>query len=270
MKLFSLLISFLFLAGVLADDESDYMDNVLSSTEFFRIAYFDNGLVDLDGGYRINGLEVVIEEMVDDINNQYTYENFCKINFLIAVPEARDILSHVADPQPSQSQTDLHLNQTQKANLFLDHMIRIIGVPLIGYRVKYTYTTSFGTLKEVANETRKFVVPALRNLMIRRLLGESVQRVNDQASLLPNCRLLGLYLSTQSPELYIKEVRIESTSRTCIFKDKNDTQIRYRKFGATWSKINADDQPGESLEELLQRGHPQNLPTPPEISILVP
>ncbi|XP_050443888.1 uncharacterized protein LOC126847626 isoform X1 [Adelges cooleyi] len=211
--------------------------------------------------------------MVDDINNQYTYENFCKINFLIAVPEARDILSHVADPQPSQisGQTDLHLNQTQKANLFLDHMIRFIGAALIErYRVELTYATSFGTLKEIANETRKFVVPTLRNVIRRRLLGEPVERVNDQASLLPNCRLLGLYLSTQSPELYIKEVRIESTSRTCIFKDKNDTQIRYRKFGATWSKINADDQPGESLEDLLQRGQPQNLPTPSEYTIFVP
>ncbi|XP_050443873.1 uncharacterized protein LOC126847610 [Adelges cooleyi] len=124
MKLFSLLISFLFLAGVLADDESDYMDNVLSSTAVFKMVYFMN---DVDGRHGLNGLEAVIEKMVDDINNQYTYENFCKINFLIAVPEARDILSHVA----VSGQTDLHLNQTQKANLFLDHMIRFIGAALL-------------------------------------------------------------------------------------------------------------------------------------------
>ncbi|XP_050433941.1 uncharacterized protein LOC126841485 [Adelges cooleyi] len=264
MKLFTLLITFLFLAGVLADDESVYMDNVYTSTEVIKAIYsMRNVSNQLHRTISREGLEYIIESMVDDVDNRLTFKNFPKICFLIAVPDHKDILSNVPVllPVPNRpGNYDLVVGPTQKANVFLDLMIRFIGAELIGYRLQMTYTTDRGTLQDIANERREFAATALTRLIRRRLLGEQV--VDDEASLLPKCRLLGIYLSTQSPDTYIKKVEIESTSLTCIFTDKSNTKRSYRKIDGTWSQIGLNDQAGESLEAQLQRGHPRVPPTP--------
>ncbi|XP_050433970.1 uncharacterized protein LOC126841497 [Adelges cooleyi] len=252
MKLFTLLITFLFLAGVLADDGSVYMDNVFTSTELIKYIYLKSYLT-TSGTSIINGLEHIIESMVDSVD-QFYFKNFQKLCFLIAIPDHMDIISDAMAMYqvPDQPERFVRVRGvTQKANVFLDLMIRFIGLELIGYRLKMTYTTDRGTLQNIANERREYVRLALINIIRRRVLGEQV--VDDVASLLPKCRFLGVYLSAKSPESYIKEVDIESTSLTCIFKDKNDTISKYRKIDGTWSQIGLNDQAGESLETQLQR-----------------
>ncbi|XP_050434005.1 uncharacterized protein LOC126841504 isoform X2 [Adelges cooleyi] len=252
MKLFTLLITFLFVAGVLADDESVYMDDLLTSTELIKKIYSKNYLT-TSGTSIINGLEHIIESMVDSVD-EFFFNNFQKLCFLIAIPDHMDIISDaIAMDQISDQSGNLVRvrDLTKKANVFLDLMIRFIGLELIGYRLQMTYTTDRGTLQNIANERREYVRLALINIIRRRVLGEQV--VDDVASLLPKCRFLGVYLSAQSPESYIKKVEIEPTSHTCIFEDKNDTISKYRKIDGTWSQIGLNDQAGESLETQLQR-----------------
>ncbi|XP_050431022.1 uncharacterized protein LOC126839655 isoform X1 [Adelges cooleyi] len=260
MKLSSLLISFLFLAGVLADDESVYMDNIFTSTELIKNIYFKSYLT-TSGTPIINGLEHIIEFMVDDVH-ELGFLNFQKLCFLIAIPDHKDSISNIAAFRRVPGQSGMYdgvFGLTQKANAILDQMIQVIVIKLIGYRPKITYTTEFGTLQDIANERRELAALALKSLIGRRLLGEQV--VDDEASLSSKCRFLGIYLSTQSPDTYIKEVDIESTSLTCIFTDKSNTISKYRKIDGTWSQIVFNNQAGESLETQLQRGRPRVPPT---------
>ncbi|XP_050431023.1 uncharacterized protein LOC126839655 isoform X2 [Adelges cooleyi] len=238
MKLSSLLISFLFLAGVLADDESVYMDNIFTSTELIKNIYFKSYLT-------TSGTPIIK-----------------KLCFLIAIPDHKDSISNIAAFRRVPGQSGMYdgvFGLTQKANAILDQMIQVIVIKLIGYRPKITYTTEFGTLQDIANERRELAALALKSLIGRRLLGEQV--VDDEASLSSKCRFLGIYLSTQSPDTYIKEVDIESTSLTCIFTDKSNTISKYRKIDGTWSQIVFNNQAGESLETQLQRGRPRVPPT---------
>ncbi|XP_050433996.1 uncharacterized protein LOC126841500 isoform X21 [Adelges cooleyi] len=128
-------------------------------------------------------------------------------------------------------------------------------VDMEGCSYPYEYT-----LKQLANDTRKLVAWSLKSIIGRRMLGESV-RVDDTESLIAKCLLLGIYFSTQSPESYIKQVDIDSRSRTCITTDTKNIQKRYRKIEGTWFEIHSGEQRGESLEAQLQYGYPQVQPT---------
>ncbi|XP_050434226.1 uncharacterized protein LOC126841677 [Adelges cooleyi] len=185
MKIFCLLIS-IFFVKVLAVYDS-YMGFLHLTTIGIKLAYEKNDLT-VGSRSRLNGLEYLIETMVDNVKNDPTYQDFRHINFLMAVPDHSEILSRISE-LPGQSK-------------------------------------------------------------------KSVRVVDDIASLSSNCRLLGVYFSTQSPKLYIKDVMIESTSGTCILKDKNNTLRKYRKMDGTWSQIGLNNQAGESLETQLQRGRP--------------
>ncbi|XP_050430156.1 uncharacterized protein LOC126839128 isoform X5 [Adelges cooleyi] len=166
-----------------------------------------------------------------------------KINFLIAVPEQLEIISRI-----------------EVAVWYLRGMKelihRLLRLRMGGYKKDLTMET----LKPYADHRRAYIVPALRNLIGRRLLDGSVQHVDDEASLLANCRLLGLYLSTQSPESFIVGVKIDLTDFTCTFTDKNDAERRYRKIDNVWSEISMENQVIKSLEQQLRFGYPQGRP----------
>ncbi|XP_050431444.1 uncharacterized protein LOC126840007 [Adelges cooleyi] len=208
--------------------------------------------------------------MVDaSIDTENVLFDFCTTNFLMAVPDETDILSNTAafsireepakDPEKVNAEYEITQDLTEKAIFFFYLMTYFIDY-IRGSSNDLTYTTDHGTLKDIANERRDHVASALNGIIGRRII-DTVGDEDDVASLTLKCYYLGIYLSTQSPELYIKEVNIDSTSLTCIFIDKNNNQKRYGKIDATWSEINSDDQPGESLVQLLQRGYPQNPPT---------
>ncbi|XP_050430155.1 uncharacterized protein LOC126839128 isoform X4 [Adelges cooleyi] len=234
MKLFFLLICFFFV-DVLADEDLDnYMSYFYLSTTSIKRAYSMNN-VTIGDRSGLNGLELVIEAMVDDTNNALEYAEFCKINFLIAIPEQTEILPRIAELS------------------FLPPLLRI---RMDGYKKDL----NMETLKSYADYRRTFVVPALKNRIQSRLLDGSVEHVDDEASLLANCRLLGLYLSTQSPESFIVGVKIDLTDFTCTFTDKNDAERRYRKIDNVWSEISMENQVIKSLEQQLRFGYPQGRP----------
>ncbi|XP_050431419.1 uncharacterized protein LOC126839989 [Adelges cooleyi] len=241
MKIFCLLIS-IFFVKVLAVYDS-YMGFLHLTTIGIKLAYEKNDLT-VGSRSRLNGLEYLIETMVDNVKNDPTYQDFRHINFLMAVPDHSEILSRISE-LPGQSK--------KNANKFFNKLLHDL-VSVVGVDMERRFSADGKTLENLANTSREFVALAVRSIIRHRLLG--VRVVDDIASLSSNCRLLGVYFSTQSPKLYIKEVMIESTSGTCILKDKNNTLRKYRKMDGTWSQIGLNNQAGESLETQLQRGRP--------------
>ncbi|XP_050433993.1 uncharacterized protein LOC126841500 isoform X20 [Adelges cooleyi] len=223
MKLFCLLFS-LFLVESLAYYYDRYVKLVHLTNMGIRRAYLKNDL-------RVRGRS-----------------GASKICLLLAVPDHDEILFMPEHP-------DLY----DKANLYFNKMLQdlntIAGVDMEGCSYPYEYS-----LKQLANDTRKLVAWSLKSIIGRRMLGESV-RVDDTESLIAKCLLLGIYFSTQSPESYIKQVDIDSRSRTCITTDTRNIQKRYRKIEGTWFEIHSGEQRGESLEAQLQYGYPRVQPT---------
>ncbi|XP_050439736.1 uncharacterized protein LOC126845179 [Adelges cooleyi] len=112
------------------------------------------------------------------------------------------------------------------------------------------------TLESLINTMREFVAWSIKCLIRSRILGSE----QDVLSL-PNCRLLGLYWSTQSPNSYIVEVNVDSTAGTCILKNVHDIEKKYSKIEGTWSEIYGIGHVQESLERQLERGQPLVAPT---------
>ncbi|XP_050431461.1 uncharacterized protein LOC126840016 isoform X2 [Adelges cooleyi] len=228
MKLFCLLIS-LFFMEVLAPYDR-YMELVHITTIGIKLAYEKYDLT-IGGRSEANGLEYLIETMVDNVNNDLTYQNFHHPEILKRRTEVYDDL--------------------------FDKMIQDIESKL-GIDMPGDYFGDKKTLINLANMRRDFVAWSLKSIIRRRMLG-SVQDVEDGASLLPNCRLIGIYLSTQLPTSYINEVNIDSSSRTCTFISCSTTEKTLRKIGGTWTI----DSYGlvKTLEDYLQHGHHQTAPT---------
>ncbi|XP_050431423.1 uncharacterized protein LOC126839992 [Adelges cooleyi] len=243
MKYLWFLISFFFV-NIMANDLSDYKECVWNITDFIRQAY-EKRNVTVGGISRANGLEHIIEIMVDDVNS--IYKDFRKINCLIAVPERPNMIFKVPGPYYS--------NILKKAKHFHDVMLKQmsskLGIKL--YEVRYQI---WGTLKTLGDDRRDYVIPALNNI-ITRILGEPVQ--NDVAFTLRLCRFMGLYLSTHLPNAYIKKIQIEPIFGTCILRDINKTNRRYGKIGDVWSELSLEDVnvPVQSIEQQLRLGFPQ-------------
>ncbi|XP_050430147.1 uncharacterized protein LOC126839125 isoform X2 [Adelges cooleyi] len=253
MKLFCLLISFFFV-DVLADFET-YLEYIFTTTEAMRLAYEKNDLT-VGDRYGANALEHMIETMVDDVNNDIDYMDFCKINFLIAVPENTEIVDRI--PQFPDYPT------LEKASFFLhimqEEIESILGYSVMGYNLVLT------TPETIADQRREIVIPALRNIIKRRLLDEPVHDEEADDSILPNCRLLGLYLSTQFPESFTKELVIDSTGRNCIVTDESNAIRVYRKIDNAWSLTSLENinQSLQTLEEQLLLGVPPITPSSDE------
>ncbi|XP_050439734.1 uncharacterized protein LOC126845178 isoform X2 [Adelges cooleyi] len=243
MKIFCLLIS-IFFVNVLADEHDDYLNYVYLTTGLIQLAYLKD--LTVEGRPGANGLEHQIEKMVDDINNVNKYQNFRKICFLMAVPDHLEILLEVQEPPP---------RPYPKANQFLAIMVNELE-SIVGMRIHGLETDDGSTLEGFINMIREFVAWSIKRLIRSRILGSQ----QDVLSL-PNCRLLGLYWSTQSPNSYIVEVNVDSTAGTCILKNVHDDEKKYSKIEGTWSEIYENGHVRESLERQLERGQPLVAPT---------
>ncbi|XP_050433526.1 uncharacterized protein LOC126841233 [Adelges cooleyi] len=247
MKLFCVFIYFFFV-DVLADDNAVYMDYVYKITQTYDIiAHHKYGLTD-NRGRTVSGandLEHVIETMVYDIDAKDCYKNSLrKLIFLIAVPDKIEIVLGIPEFQNDDPE--------KKANNLLLEMIEYIE-KLLGFRYEETYNSDLGTLITIANRGRQCVAIALIRIIERRVLGV-VQHVNDP-SLPAKCRFIGIYLSAQTPELYMKAVEVNLTGLTCTFTDKNDGKKRYGYIDGKWSQISLDlGRPLESLQDQLRIG----------------
>ncbi|XP_050434224.1 uncharacterized protein LOC126841675 [Adelges cooleyi] len=234
MKLFCLLIS-LFFVEVLAPYDL-YMKLVHLTTIGIKLAYEKNDLT-VGSRSRLNGLEYLIETMVDNVNNDPTYQDFRIICFLMAVPDHTEIL----------------LGRTDVNDLFDKMLADLLSEIEIDMRVGRFAVEN--TLKNLAYLRREHVAWSLKNLIRRRILGSEQDVIS-----LPNCRLLGMYWSTQNPMAYINEVNIDSTSSTCTLNSCASFETTIRKIGGTWTVRNRYGTV-ITLEENLQQGHQRTAPT---------
>ncbi|XP_050429781.1 uncharacterized protein LOC126838976 isoform X6 [Adelges cooleyi] len=218
-----------------------YMELVHITTIGIKLAYEKNDLT-IGGRSEANGLEYLIETMVDNVNNDLTYQNFRHINFLTAVLDHPEIL----------------LRRTEVYDDLFDKMIQDIESKL-GIDMPGDYFGVEKKLENLANMRRDFVAWSLKSIIRRRMLG-SVLDIEDDASLLPNCRLIGIYFSTQQPRSYINEVNVDSPSRTCIITSCDNHLMKIRKIDATWSVFSSNGL-HNTLEYYLQHGRPQTAPT---------
>ncbi|XP_050433528.1 uncharacterized protein LOC126841234 [Adelges cooleyi] len=235
------------------------MDNVFKTTKSLRAAFFKKGFADKSGttipggNSGANSLELVIAEMASDITAGSPYYDFCKMNFLIAVQDQLEIVSEIEELPNDEPY--------EKANKFFRAFEQYIE-GLLGFTYADTYNESHGTATTLANKGRAYVSTALNRLTQLRVLGFK-QRENDYPTLAVKCRIMGLYLSSQSPELYIKKVDINPADSSCTYTNKNNDRKKYSYFNGIWSEISFDDPPRslQSLEDLLKLVHPPNPPT---------
>ncbi|XP_050443264.1 uncharacterized protein LOC126847194 [Adelges cooleyi] len=94
-------------------------------------------------------------------------------------------------------------------------------------------------------EERRATGTSLENTIRQRVLGtENPEVVEDQngsirdCPLLRFCRLMGLYMSTQLPTLYIKKIWIDSNENTCTLDD-GTIERKFKKINGVWSQISS-------------------------------
>ncbi|XP_050442591.1 uncharacterized protein LOC126846828 isoform X2 [Adelges cooleyi] len=96
-------------------------------------------------------------------------------------------------------------------------------------------------------EERRVTGRSPKNIIERRVFDGPVSDV----SLFQMCRLMGLYMSTQFPTSYIKEIWIDPIINTCTLDD-GITQKRFKKMNGEWWQISPDDDTVRPLEEHLR------------------
>ncbi|XP_050443263.1 uncharacterized protein LOC126847193 [Adelges cooleyi] len=298
MKLFCFLITFV-IVNVLANDEVTYYKEVVFLTnEAIEIAYSTNDLIVGDIS-SINGLEHVIEKMVND---EDSYKCFAQLNLMIAVPDQTDLINYIPrldcfslrgmeDVTPMKRCIDYQdfMQHEMKYTLGIDYPIADENQDFEGLNlttlaeqrrswVKTALKNIFrrklrsmydqfmlqlgirNTLNLVGSnlatliEERRISGTSLENTIRRRVLGTNIPEVvEDQNgsvrdySLLPLCRLMGLYLSTLFPTSYIKELWINPNVSTCTMDDGTTLRV-FKKINGVWSQISSINQ---LLEDLL-------------------
>ncbi|XP_050427572.1 uncharacterized protein LOC126837664 isoform X4 [Adelges cooleyi] len=239
------------------------MEILCRTNEVIERASHINDLT-VEGISGINGLEYVIETMVD--NNNY-YVEFGKINFMIALPDNIEMVAYIREPLFFDTEIEKAENLQYIMQMEIINTLKLlnISIPLPeGDEDRVTMFNQFNmkqpeirdtsnlgrlNLTTLIKETRVSGT-SLKNKM-RRALGTSNPEVDDEPNeslLFRLCRSLGLYMSTQNPTSYINHLRIDST--ICIMYD-GITQQRYKQFKGIWWQIDKDNRRIQLLEELI-------------------
>ncbi|XP_050428918.1 uncharacterized protein LOC126838479 isoform X4 [Adelges cooleyi] len=179
-----------------------------------------------------NKTDVVLGIPVSDFNHTKEFENL--------VENGKELPRHILYKRELKSAGNHQYIMHEEMVAILGQRIRdAINIEVSEY---YKHKNSEKLdLSTLANERREFyVAPALKHILTRELEA-SVQRVDDDVSLLRVCRFIGIYISTQLPDLYITDLQIDSTDGTCTLWDKCNTPKRYRKINGSWSQISLDD-----------------------------
>ncbi|XP_050438866.1 uncharacterized protein LOC126844606 [Adelges cooleyi] len=290
MKLFCFFMSFLFvyvLANVKADHtkevlvKTDYMKLVLVANNEIERAYYMNN-VPFGGKSGANGLEYVIETIVGDTT---FYKHFGKINSMIAVPDKMDI-SVDMDEKPSydnltklkyyqslvawkikntldiyyypevddeQNIAFLEVDEDQKISSFVvaeDQSVDILEFDIDILELDKKQNFGDFDLTKLAQQRRTLTGLALKKILKSLCTTNKNEHPVHHVALLRICRFLGLYMSTQFPELYIKNIEVDSMNRTCILYN-GTTSLVYRKNNDVWEQI-WEDGKTQPLEEQLK------------------
>ncbi|XP_050442590.1 uncharacterized protein LOC126846828 isoform X1 [Adelges cooleyi] len=124
---------------------------------------------------------------------------------------------------------------------------RIIGTMYYQLLMKLERGDTLGFNLASLIEERRVTGRSPKNIIERRVFDGPVSDV----SLFQMCRLMGLYMSTQFPTSYIKEIWIDPIINTCTLDD-GITQKRFKKMNGEWWQISPDDDTVRPLEEHLR------------------
>ncbi|XP_050443276.1 uncharacterized protein LOC126847198 isoform X4 [Adelges cooleyi] len=220
MKLFYFFIP-LVLVYVSATDEERYKMEVFITNEMIELAYNKNDLI-VEEYSGANGLEYVIENMVNDEND---YNSFAKINFMIAIPDETDIVILI----PGLEYLHARLIMT-KCRRYQNDMQHELGITLnIGFP-EFPYGKDFKSmnLTILGEERRHFVKQALQNIF-KRKLGPMYDQFILQLEIRDTLNSEHLNLTTLTEGRRVTGTSIESSIRHVLgtdIADVNQDQTR--------------------------------------------
>ncbi|XP_050424017.1 uncharacterized protein LOC126835455 [Adelges cooleyi] len=205
MKLFCVFLSFVFV-NVIADIRQ-YMMAVFITNRHIQLA-FEHNTIQIG-----NGLERVIKTMVYD--NAYLMD---EISVMIAIPEYAN------------------LNDIQQSTNYQTLMQNEIAVQL-SLPVPEFPNQNFGNLnlRQLGEERRFFTAEALKNITIRALDG-----LEPGVTLKQLCRIIGVWTSTQIPNLFITSTNVEPYS-VCALEDEEGHVVKYRSFEGIYWQVDVTD-----------------------------
>ncbi|XP_050433558.1 uncharacterized protein LOC126841253 isoform X2 [Adelges cooleyi] len=247
-------------------DQEDYRKEVSIANAFIELAYNKNDLIVGDNS-GINGLEHVIEIMVDDIIH---YDEFGIMNLMIAVPDKTDILTHIHYSGHDDNKTRLK-NYQKDMGLKISTVLGLSDTEIEEIRrlgdFKIDETERLGDLEideterlgdteidetenieTIAQTRRDCTGPAIKNI-IRRVLDEHAQVVPDDPAVERMCRLMGLFRSTQFPSSFTTMVKIDFSKRTCILLHELN-MIKYTYNAGTWVQVKRNNVLQALVEQL--------------------
>ncbi|XP_050443287.1 uncharacterized protein LOC126847198 isoform X13 [Adelges cooleyi] len=222
--------------NISAFDEAAYKKEVFITNQMIELAYNKNDLT-IGQHSEANGLEYVIEEIVNDV--EY-YNSFAQINLMTALPDKTDIVLLI----PAMKYLD--------GRLIMNNIV----YPKVPYSEGPMYDQFILQLeiRDTLNSERlnlttltegRRVTGTSIESSIRHVLGTDIADVNqDQTrsvhgvSLLRICRLMGLYLSTRFPTSYIKDLWVDPMIMTCTL-DEGDIQRRFKQINGVWWQISS-------------------------------
>ncbi|XP_050443288.1 uncharacterized protein LOC126847198 isoform X14 [Adelges cooleyi] len=222
--------------NISAFDEAAYKKEVFITNQMIELAYNKNDLT-IGQHSEANGLEYVIEEIVNDV--EY-YNSFAQINLMTALPDKTDIVLLI----PAMKYLDgrLIMNTCKQYQTIIKHEIESI-LNIVYPKVPYSEDSERLNLTTLT-EGRRVTGTSIES-SIRHVLGTDIADVNqDQTrsvhgvSLLRICRLMGLYLSTRFPTSYIKDLWVDPMIMTCTL-DEGDIQRRFKQINGVWWQISS-------------------------------
>ncbi|XP_050443284.1 uncharacterized protein LOC126847198 isoform X10 [Adelges cooleyi] len=247
--------------NISAFDEAAYKKEVFITNQMIELAYNKNDLT-IGQHSEANGLEYVIEEIVNDV--EY-YNSFAQINLMTALPACKQyqtIIKHeiesilnIVYPKVPYSEGFRSLNLTtlgEQRRPFvkqaLENILRRKLGPMydqfiLQLEIRDTLNSERLNLTTLT-EGRRVTGTSIES-SIRHVLGTDIADVNqDQTrsvhgvSLLRICRLMGLYLSTRFPTSYIKDLWVDPMIMTCTL-DEGDIQRRFKQINGVWWQISS-------------------------------
>ncbi|XP_050423537.1 uncharacterized protein LOC126835197 isoform X1 [Adelges cooleyi] len=256
MKIYSFLISFIFVNVSSTTTEMDYMKDVAITNAHIELALKTNNFTIKDKVV-LNGLEHVIKKIIE--SRQYTLE---EMNNMLVVPE------YLAFCHDLGALREFQKGVRDKIQLELN-----IPVPEVPDEIDFSKLV----LEELGAKRRKFTGIALKNMLNRiirkpenvtNLINERRHLGTDtfenkiiralagpekKLSLSCMCHLIALFMSTKSPESHIKHIQINPDD-TCTLKDdnfdrENKTYKTYGQIEGQWCQVIGNEV--QRLKELL-------------------
>ncbi|XP_050427568.1 uncharacterized protein LOC126837664 isoform X2 [Adelges cooleyi] len=205
------------------------MEILCRTNEVIERASHINDLT-VEGISGINGLEYVIETMVD--NNNY-YVEFGKINFMIALPDNIEMVAYIREPLFFDTEIEKAENLQYIMQMEIINTLKLlnISIPLPEGDEDRVFIYVPTHLSTLAEPRRRLVKPALKNIIKRTLITMFNQFNMKQPEIRDTSNLGRLNLTT-----LIKETRVSGTSL------KNKMR---RALGTSNPEV--DDEPNESL-----------------------